>query len=231
MMQMNADQILTSLRAQANPENVAGMARFGINPKRALGISVNHLRKMAREIRLAEKDCAARHNLALALWNSRIHEAQILASIIDEPALVSEAQMEAWAADFDSWDLVDQCCGNLFDKTRYGCMKALEWSEREEEFVRRAGFSLMASIASHRKDMPDRDFEPFFEEILKGCTDERNFVKKAVNWALRGIGKRNYALNLRAIQVAEQMQKLPSRAARWNARGALRELQSRSFDE
>ena len=132
--------------------------------------------------------------------------------------------MEAWAADFNSWDIVDQCCGNLFDKTPYGYAKAVEWASREEEFVRRAAFSLMAYIASHDKKRPDADFEPFFAIILARCTDERNFVKKAVNWALRGIGKRNPALRVRAIAVAEEMQQMPSSAARWNAKDAIREL-------
>jgi 3-methyladenine DNA glycosylase AlkD len=224
---LDATSILTHLQSLANPTNVAGMARFGIRPAHPLGVSVKTLREIARNIRQEVKEPAARHALAADLWASGIHEARILASIIDVPALVSEAQMEAWAMEFDSWDIVDQCCGNLFDKTSFGYAKALEWPDREEEFVRRAGFSLMAYIASHDKKRPDSDFEPFFTAILTHCADERNFVKKAVNWALRGIGKRNPALRERAIAVAEEMQSIPSSVAKWNARDALRELKSR----
>jgi 3-methyladenine DNA glycosylase AlkD len=221
-----AEEFLNRLRAQASPKNVAGMARFGINPDRALGISVTNLRQIAREARKQVKDPAQRHALAAALWASGIHEARILASIVDEPALVSEEQMEAWAAVFNSWDLVDQVCMNLFDKTLYGYAKALAWSDREEEFVRRAGFTLMASIASHIKNLPDPSFEPFFHAIIKRSTDQRNFVKKAVNWALRGIGKRSLSLNLRAVEIAQQIAQIPSPAARWIARDALKELTS-----
>jgi 3-methyladenine DNA glycosylase AlkD len=143
------------------------------------------------------------------------------------PALVTGEQMERWAADFDSWDIVDQCCGNLFEGSNLGYAKALEWSTREEEFVRRAAFSMMATIASHNKSLPDADFEPFFQAILASCTDGRNFVIKAVNWALRGIGKRNPTLRARAIQVAKVMRALDSRPARWCAADALRELEQR----
>lgn len=222
----DSPSILALLRAEANADNVAGMARFGINPARALGISVRRLREVAREVKRDLPNPAARHALADDLWASGVHEARILASILAVPALVSEAQMEAWAADFDSWDMVDQCCGNLFDKTRFGYAKALEWSAREEAFVRRAGFSLMAYIAVHDKARPAADFEPFLEAVLARCTDERNFVKKAVNWALRSVGKRSRPLNARAVEVARQMSALDSRAARWNAKDALRELTS-----
>lgn len=221
-----AAEILAYLHAQASPQNVAGMARFGINPDRALGISVNELRTIARDVRREEKDPAARHALAAELWAAGVHEGRILASILAVPALVDEAQMEDWAAAFDSWDLVDQCCMNLFDKTPLGYPKAIEWSSRPEEFVRRAGFSLMASLASHARYLPDEAFEPFFAAILARADDDRNFVKKAVNWALRGIGKRSLALNRRALDVARQMAAMPSRAARWNAKDAIRELQS-----
>lgn len=218
------ESILTRLRGMANAHNVEGMARFGINPERALGISVNALREIARELKAAVKPPEERHTLAAELWASEIHEARILATIIDDPKLVTAEQMEAWAADFDSWDLVDQCCGNLFDKTSLGYAKALEWKDREEEFVRRAAFSLMAYVAVHDKKRPDADFEPFLQAVLERADDERNFVKKAVNWALRSIGKRNPALHARAIQVAEQMAALDSRAARWNARDTIKEL-------
>ncbi len=214
---LQAHEILTQLRSLANPTNVQGMARFGINTENTLGVSVTTLRQIARSHR-------NNHPLALSLWESGIHEARILASIIDDPAQVSEAQMEAWVSDFNSWDLVDQCCMNLFDKTPFAFNKALEWSAREEEFIRRAGFSLMAVIAVHHKQLSDDTFEPFFAAILTRCSDERNFVKKAVNWALRNIGKRSPRLCDRAIEVAEQMKQIDSKAARWNAADTLREL-------
>ena len=224
------NKILTHLQSLANPVNVAGMARFGIRPARTvLGISVKQLREIARTTRAEVKDKAERHALAADLWASGIHEARILASILDEPALVTEAQMEAWAAEFDSWDIVDQCCGNLFERTPFAYAKALEWADREEEFVRRAAFSMMAYIASHQKKLPDEAFAPFFQAILARAPDERNFVKKAVNWALRGIGKRSETLRQQAMQVARQMQALDSRAARWNAADTLRELESRQL--
>jgi 3-methyladenine DNA glycosylase AlkD len=218
---MKINEILARLQSQTNPINVEGMARFGINTSSALGIPIKILRPLAAEIK---KTNGRDHALALQLWDSGIHEARILASIIDDPKQVTESQMEFWAAEFNSWDLVDQTCSNLFDKTPFACSKALEWSNREPEFVRRAGFTMMACIASHLKTLPDSDFEPFFQAIIEQSCDERNFVKKAVNWALRGIGKRNPALRVRAVEVSNHLLTLDSRAARWIARDALREL-------
>jgi len=197
--------------------NREGMARFGISTETALGISVTDLRKVGREI-------GRDHALALALWDTGIHEARILASIVDDPKAVTEEQMERWVADFDSWDLCDQCCGNLFEKTPFAFRKVVEWAAREAEFEKRAGFSLMAYIAVHRKKAPDADFLPFLEIIKREATDERNFVKKAVNWALRQIGKRNAWLNRAAIETAQEIAAMPSRSARWIAADALREL-------
>ena len=197
------------------------MARFGIKTDRALGISVTDLRRLGREI---GKD----HDLALELWASGIHEARILASIIDEPTQVTQAQMEAWAAGFDSWDLVDQCCGNLFDKTPWAWDKALEWSERDEEFVKRAGFALMAWLAVHDKSASNASFAPFFPAIERASGDDRNFVKKAVNWALRQIGKRNATLRRQAVAAARRIAKQEARSARWIARDALRELEGKA---
>ncbi len=227
----DAAEILNHLRGLASPENAAGMARYGINTAQALGISIYTLRALAKPILAEVQDSRERHALAAALWQSGIHEARLLATILDDPNLVDAAQMEAWAADFDSWDLVDQACSNLFDKSSLGYAKALEWSSRPEEFVRRAGFALMAAIAFYDKQRPADDFEPFFAAILAQAADERNFVKKAVNWALRNIGKRSRPLNARAIAVAEQMAQMPSRSARWNARDALRELHSEKVQQ
>jgi len=203
----------------ANPANVAGMARFGINPENTLGISIPELRSMAKEI---GKD----HALAQELWTSGIHEARILAAFVDDPKKVTEVQMEWWVADFDSWDVCDQVCCNLFDRTPYAYQKALEWSCREEEFVRRAGFALMAWLPVHDKKAGDEQFEIFFPAIIRESSDGRNYVKKAVNWALRNIGKRNRSLNQRAIETAEKIARIDSKTAHWIARDALKELTS-----
>ncbi len=195
------------------------MARFGINIERALGISIYNLMPIAKEI-------GRNHKLALKLWGSGIHEARILAGYIDDPELVTEEQMEEWVLDFNSWDICDQVCTNLFDRTEFARKKVHEWSKREEEFVKRAAFTIIAGLAVHDKKAKDVDFEPFFEVIKRESYDERNFVKKAINWALRNIGKRNLALNRRAIQLAEQIGRMNSRASRWIATNALRELKS-----
>ena len=212
-----AATILRQLRRLANPTNVAGMARFGINPARTLGISIPVLRQMAREI-------GRDHALARALWASGVHEARILAGFIDDPACVTPAQMDRWAATFDSWDVCDQVCSNLFDRTPFAFQKAVAWTRRPEEFVKRAGFVLMAALAVHDRQTADAAFERFLRIIARGSTDDRNFVKKAVNWALRQIGKRNRRLNRKAIAQAKVIQRMPSKAARWIAADALREL-------
>lgn len=212
-------EILELLKSSANPENVAGMARFGINPEKTYGIPIPTLRKIA-------KQTGRDHQIAQELWASGIHEARILACFIDDPKLVSESQMDRWAADFDSWDLCDQCCSNLFDRTPFAYQKADEWSQADEEFVKRAAFALMAALAVHDKKAPDGKFEAFFPVIVGGSTDERNFVKKAVNWALRQIGKRNKRLNSLAIETAGRIAESDSKAARWIASDALRELTS-----
>ena len=219
MPQRSLEEILDVLHAQANPENVAGMARFGINPHNTLGVSIPQLRELARQQ-------GKNHSLALELWQTGIHEARLLASMVDDKQLVDEAQMEAWVQDFDSWDICDQVCSNLFDRTPLAYDKAREWSARSEEFVKRAGFVLMAGLAVHDKKASDAAFEPFFPILVREACDERNFVKKAVNWALRGLGKRNRSLNLIAIRTAQEIQQLDSKAARWIAADALRELTS-----
>jgi len=218
-MAKTADDVLNILTSLANPENVAGMARYGINPENTLGISIPNLRLLAKEI---GKD----HSLAQDLWTSGIHEARILAAFIDDPEQVTEAQMEQWAADFDSWDVCDQVCGNLFDRTPYAYQKAVDWSSREAEFVKRAGFALMAWLPVHDKKARDEQFELFFPAIIAQSTDSRNFVRKAVNWALRNIGKRNRSLNQRAIETAQEIARIDSKTARWIANDALKELTS-----
>lgn len=212
-------QIIKKLKAYNNPRNIAGMARYGINVKNAFGVPMPDVRRLARELR-------PNHNLAGRLWGSGIHDARHLAALIDDPSEVSEEQMERWARDFDSWDVVDGTCNNLFRLTPYAHVKAAEWAHREEEYVRRAGFVLMACLAVHDRTAKESIFSRHLRFTKKGALDERNFVKKAVNWALRQIGKRNMNLHRKAIQTAVEIHKLNSSSARWIASGALRELRS-----
>lgn len=216
--------ILKQLKSKRSSENVAGMARYGMNIDKRLGIPVPELRSIARA---TGKD----HPLALALWKTGIAEARIVASMIAVPQELTAAQMQEWVQDFNSWDVCDQVCLNLFDKTPFARDKILEWSERPEEFVKRAAFALIAGLAWHDKNAPDGDFIDLLPVIVRGATDDRNFVKKAVNWALRSIGKRNSNLNKAAIKTAKQIQQLDSKAARWVGADALRELQGESAEK
>jgi 3-methyladenine DNA glycosylase AlkD len=209
--------IIERLKSLANPDAVKGMARYGINPASAYGVSIPALRKIATT---AKKN----HSLAKMLWSSGIHEARILASMIDDPRQVSQEQMEQWVLDFNSWDLCDQCCNNLFRKVKHAHYKAVEWSSRQEEFVKRAGFVLMACLAVHDKIAQDGAFLKFMPIIKKESADSRNFVKKAVNWALRQIGKRNKRLNQEALKAAHEINEMGSGAAQWIASDAIREL-------
>jgi 3-methyladenine DNA glycosylase AlkD len=219
--ELDAPALLARLQAHANPANVAGMARFGINSQGTLGVPVTVLRGIAKE-------AARSHRVARDLWASGIHEARILATLIEEPERVTPRQMDAWARQFDSWDVCDQACMNLFRYTPFAFEKAAQWARAKPEFVRRAGFALMAALASQAKGTPDAQFEAFFPLIAQAAGDDRNFVKKAVNWALRGIGKRNPALREKAIAVAREISLQDSRAARWVAGDALRELCARA---
>jgi 3-methyladenine DNA glycosylase AlkD len=211
--------IIAELKSKANPQNVAGMTRFGINPNKTLGISMPVLRNYAKEI-------GSSHELALQLWDSGIHEARLLAALIDKPALVTHEQMEKWTAEFDSWDICDQCCSNLYSRTPWAYQKALEWSDRSEEFIKRAGFVMMAVLAVHDKKAADERLIQFFPALKAGAADKRNFVKKAVNWAIRQIGKRNITLNKKTVTLSEEIQQIDSPSARWIAADALRELNS-----
>lgn len=214
-------KIIKELRSYANPKNLKGMARFGITGKNMLGgPPIPVLRKMAREI-------GKNHEISLELWQSEIHESRILAGMIDEPEKVTEKQMEEWVKDFDSWDICDQVCSNLFDKNRFAYQKIGEWTKRKEEYVKRAGFVLMATLAVHDKEANDTTFIKFLPIIKRESTDERNFVRKAVNWALRQIGKRNDHLKKEAIQTAKEILKIDNKAAQWIAKDAIRELNSK----
>ena len=213
------NKIISELETLKNDKSVEGMKRFGIVTKHAYGVSVPELRKIAKKI-------GKNHELALKLWEIDYRETRILASMIDEPDKVTEEQMEDWVKDFDNWEICDQVCQNLFVYSKYAVKKAIEWSEREEEFIKRAGFTLMAVLAVKDKKAEDSLFEKFFPIIKREAVDERNFVKKAVNWALRQIGKRNLELNRRAIEVASEIIKMDFPSAKWIARDAIRELNS-----
>jgi len=223
--------VMDELAAQASDESRAGMARYGINVANAFGVSVYELRRTARVL-------GTDHELALALWQTGNHEARLLASMVDDPGLVTEAQMEAWAATFDSWDVCDQVTSNLFDKTPWAYAKVREWSAAENEWVKRAAFATAAALAVQDKAAADERFLPILALVARDAGDGRNYVKKAVNWALRNIGKRNAALHTAALETAEAIlasaearaavdRKDPAaRSARWVARDALRELRS-----
>ena len=218
---MTVDFLVEELRKRGSPKAREGMSRFGIQTGKAFGVSIPQIRVLAKKI-------GTNHELAQQLWVSEIHETRILASMVDDPARVSEEQMEKWAIEFDSWDVVDGCCGNLFDKTKFAVRKAHEWSKRREEYVKRAGFVLMAELAVHDKKAADKTFLDFLPLIVREASDERNFVKKAVNWALRQIGKRNTVLNAAAIKTCAKIRDLDSGSAKWVAADALRELTSAS---
>lgn len=223
-MPSSVPDILALLKSKGNPRNVAGMARYGIIARRVYGVPTPAITALARAI-------GKNHSLATSLWKTGVYDARILAIFVEPPERVTEAQMERWVRDFDNWAICDGVCLHLFDKTPYAHRKALVWSARKEEFVRRAGFVLMAVLAVHDKEASDQRFQRFLRIVKQRATDERNFVKKAVNWALRQIGKRNIALNREAVRTAKQIARLDSAAARWIARDALRELQSPAVQE
>ncbi len=214
---MSKEEIIQELKKNANPKNVIGMKRFGIQGKNMLGISVTFLRKFAKKI---PKD----HKLAIGLWNTGIHEAKMLATMLDELEKVTEAQMDKWVKDFDSWDICDGACMNLLCKTPFVDKKIYEYAKSEKEFVRRTAFTLIACLSFKKKEWKDKDFVKYFDLIEEYSFDERNFVKKAVNWALRQIGKRNAKLNAKAIKVVERIKKQGTKSARWIAGNALSEL-------
>jgi len=220
----SAEDILKKLKAKARPDQLEGMARFGISSDRRLGVNVPDMRKIA-------KDAGKDHALALELWKTGIPDAQIVAALVGEPEKLTDAQMEEWVKDFNSWDVCDQVCMNLFDKSPLAIKKIHDWSGREEEFVKRAAYALIACVAWHDKAADDNTFIQLFPIIKCGATDERNYVKKSVNWALRHIGKRNVRLNKAAIGVAEEIKQMDSKAARWIASDALKELKSENVQK
>ncbi len=210
-------QVLKKLKARGSRRNVEGMARFGITGKGRLGVSMPDIRRIAKE---AGRD----HGLALSLWDSGISDARIVASLVADPEELSEREMDRWVQDFDSWDVCDQVCMNLFMETRFARRKIREWARRDEEFVRRAAFALLSCLAWYAEDTPDSVFARYLPLIKRYARDERNFVRKAVNWALRNIGKRNMALNKAAIRTSKELTRMESPSARWIGADALREL-------
>ncbi len=220
---MTIDEIIEKLESLGNAVNIAGMARFGIVAKKAFGISAPVLKAFAKDLKKQTND---RHRLALELWATGIHEARIVAYLIDDPKKVTEAQMDSWAADFDNWAICDGACGHLFCRTEFAYQKVFEWSERGEEFVKRAGLVLPAWLAVHDKKADDAALAQFLPLLEKHADDDRNFIKKAVNWSLRQIGKRNANLNELALETAERIKARNTKAARWIAADAVRELTS-----
>jgi 3-methyladenine DNA glycosylase AlkD len=210
--------VLDKLQSKARPEQLEGMAKYGMTVEQRLGVSVPDMRNLAKEI-------GRDHKLALDLWKTGIAEARIVAGMVDNPVQLTEEQMEEWVKGINSWDVCDQVCMNLFEKNPLAWKKIVDWAEREEEFVKRTAFSLIACLAWHDKKADDEKFIELLPVIMRGATDERNFVKKAVNWALRNIGKRNLNLNEAVINTAKEIKRLDSRAARWVASDTLRELE------
>lgn len=220
---MNAAEVIELLKERSDALHLEGMKRYAIDNSKALGVSMPQVRQLAKEIK---KD----QTLSLDLWETGIHECRILASMIGDPKLVTPRQMDIWVDDFHSWDVCDQVCGNLFDRTEFAIDKAIEYSSSEKEYVKRAGFVLMAEFAVHNKKADDIEFVQFFPIMEREAWDNRNFVKKAVNWALRQIGKRNRNLHKLAIETAQRIGQQDSRSAKWIAKNALDELENRFKD-
>jgi 3-methyladenine DNA glycosylase AlkD len=218
------EEILKRLRDGAQPDAKATLERVGITARQTYGWPVPALRDLAKE---TGRD----HTLAQQLWATGILDARILAALVDEPERVTPRQMERWARDFDSWAVCDACCSNLFDRTPYAHVKVRAWSGRKEEFVKRAAFALIAALAVHEKDGDDEPFRAFLLLCEREAGDARNFVKKAVNWAVRQIGKRSAGLRASAIASAERIAAQESASAHWIAADALRELHSPAVEK
>ncbi len=216
---MTLDEVIAELREQADKKAVAGMHRVGINPRGTLGVQIPKLQKLARRI-------GVDHALALDLWATGVHEARILAAMVDDPAQLTEEQMDRWAQAFDSWDVCDQVSKYLFGRSPLAYEKAKEWAGHGGQFVKRASFALMADLAVNDKSAPDEPFLEFLQLAEREAGDDRNYVKKSVNWAVRQIGKRNKALNQAALASAKRIKAQGSPSARWIAADALRELSS-----
>lgn len=207
------------LKRHSTKRTREGMARYGIPADNAFGVSVAHIRVLGKRLGRNQK-------LAAALWETGVYEARMLTAFVGEPARLTAAQMDRWCREFDSWAICDTLCFHLFDRTPHAWVKVSQWSEKPQEFVKRAAFALLASLAAHQKQAADTQFVESLKLIERAAIDERNFVKKGVNWALRTVGKRNAALNAAAVIVARRLADSPNAAARWVGRDALRELTS-----
>ena len=221
---ISVEEVLKRLESKARQEQLAGMARYGMNIERRLGVSIPELREMA-------KDIGKNHELALGLWKTGVAEAKILAAMVEDPEKLSEEQMGNWVKDIDSWDVGDQVCMNLFEKSPLAWRKVDDWSRREEKFVKRTAFGLLACLAWHDKKAEDEKFIQLFPVFARGAVDERNSIKKAVSWALRNIGKRNLNLNKAALNEANRLRLLDSKSARWIASDVTRELESEAVQK
>jgi len=210
---------LSSLKKISTPRDRENLARFGITASKAFGVSMANIQVLAKRL-------GRNHELAAALWDTGWYEARMLTSFVDEPARVTPAQMDRWCRDFDNWGICDTLCFCLFDRTPHAWAKVAQWSDKRDEFVKRAAFALLASLAGHDKSAGDERFVESLRFIERAAGDERNFVKKGVSWALRRIGRRNAALNAAAVTVARRLSVSPESAARWVGRGALKELTS-----
>ncbi len=214
---MTVKQALHRLQLLGSKRNIEGMKRFNIPSSKAFGVSASNIRSLAKEI---SKD----HQLAIQLWNSGVHEARILAALIADPESASLKLLDQWTAEVENWAQCDACCAEFFQKTKYAQLLPFRWSKSKEEYVRRAGIVMIASMAVHHKELEDAIFEQYFPLLKQYSTDERNFVKKAINWALRQVGKRNNRLHKKAIALAQKIHKIPSSSAKWIATDAIREL-------
>lgn len=220
---MTVDEIIDELRALSDPSKIADLQRYAIKTPKAFGIRAPELKAFAREVK---KLVADRHKTALDLWKTGIYDARAVAFLIDDKKQVTREQMDSWLTDFDNWATVDGACSYLFCRTPFAYEKAFEWVTREAEFEKRAGFSMMAYLAVHDKKASNEQLAAFLPVIEQHADDNRNFVKKAVNWALRQIGKRNPELNKLAVETANRIRSQNTRSARWIAADALRELES-----
>ncbi len=212
-----ANAAVAELKRLGTKKTRDGMARYAIPSDNAFGVPVGQIRDLGKRL-------GRNHGLAQALWESGWYEARMLATFVDEPKLVTPAQMDRWCRDFDNWAICDTACFHLFDKTPYAFKKVSQWSKRKDEFVKRAAFALLASLALHDKKSDDGLFADCLPLIERAATDDRNFVKKGVSWGLRGVGRRSPALKASALELAERLAASPNSAARWIGKDALRDL-------
>ncbi len=214
---MGAEEVVASLRRLANKKTLGGMARYGIPSDKALGVPVGKIRDLGKRL-------GRNHELAAALWETDIYEARMLCAFLDEPALVTPAQMDHWCEDFDSWAICDTVCFHLFDRTPHAFGKVKQWTRRREEFVKRGAFALLACLALHDKVTDDEPFAKCLPLIERAATDERNFVKKGVSWALRGVGRRSPGLHAATAAMAERLAESTNAVSRWVGKDVLRDI-------